>query len=140
MDPTSSIPTLPGVQGLIVSIFTTLITIAASGYFVIKKFQNDFKSSTAQSDKKAESEAEKAEKRVMDAMQTELGIVRGSLEDVRKENAEIKRENSRLNQVMSTIYSALRARGVHITIDGGIVHINDGMGRSTSMPIQDDGQ
>lgn len=135
MDP--SLPSLPDSQGLIVSIFTTLVTMGGSGYFVIKKMQKDYKSSEKKSDEKAENAAEEAEKRVMVAMQTELGIVRGSLEDVRKENSEIKKENTRLNQVINTIYSALRARGVHITMDGGAIHIHDGKGGSTTMPISE---
>src|SRR5258708_2336144 len=105
------LPDLPGVQGLVVSVFSTLLTMGASSYFIIKKYRSDFKETTEKTDAKAEDAAKEAEKRVMDAMQTELGIVRSSLSEVRK-------DNTRLNHVINTIYAALKSRGIYITVDG----------------------
>lgn len=65
-----------------------------------------------------------AQQRTMTVMQTELSILRDRVADAEK-------ENTRLQSLIDTIYSALEARGMVITIRGKMVHIKDSTGTAT---------
>lgn len=68
----------------------------------------------------------------IDALKAELEVLQRRLEA-------LERENTRLQQIMSLIKSALRKRGLTISIDGDLVTIDDGKGhRSQHSRIQED--
>jgi len=124
---------LPGIYGLIANVGLTILTLVIGGSQIIKKLNASEKKSEKKAESTAEeakSAAEEAEKRVMDAMQMELSIVRGSLENVRK-------ENTKLQQTIHTIITAMRTRGMHITILGEMIDIQDSKGGSTTTRIQE---
>ncbi len=62
--------------------------------------------------------------RVINALKNEIEACKDRLDRVEK-------ENERLNQLLSTIRSALRQRGLYITIDGEMVSIHDQQGSTT---------
>ncbi len=64
------------------------------------------------------------EARAMTAMQAELDAVRLRVERIEK-------ENSRLQQIITTIQTALKKRGLIITIDGDLISIQDQGGITT---------
>lgn len=75
--------------------------------------------------------ADDAQQRAIAAMQSELTILRGRVEDV-------KRENSRLEHVIDTICGALKSKGIIITISGEMINIEVDEGKkSTVIRIQE---
>lgn len=58
------------------------------------------------------------------AMQQQIEVIKAKLDDMEK-------ENSRLKQIIETIQFALRAKGIHITIDGDMVEISEQKKRSS---------
>ena len=65
------------------------------------------------------------QERVIHALQSEIQSLHDRIEA-------LERENTRLNYVISTMCSALKQRGLHVTIDGDIVSIHDHRGESYS--------
>lgn len=53
------------------------------------------------------------------------------LETVEAKQADLEKDKIRLEQVIDTIQSALTKRGIHITIDGDMVTIDDGKASSS---------
>ena len=45
---------------------------------------------------------------------------------------EAEKESTRLNHIISTIYAALKARGIYVTIDGEMITIRDNGGSTTT--------
>lgn len=62
--------------------------------------------------------------RVIMTLQSEIQALKDRLESLEK-------ENTRLSQVIMTIRTALKRRGLHITIDGELVSIYDQTGATT---------
>lgn len=89
------------------SIVSLVITIAGlvGGVFVLKAGLNRT--------------ANEVQERVINAMQTEISVLRVRLED-------LEQENKRLEQVINTLCVALKKRGLIVTIDGNIVTVSDG--------------
>ncbi|HCI78999.1 MAG TPA: hypothetical protein DHW02_04850 [Ktedonobacter sp.] len=69
--------------------------------------------------------ANEVQERVIHALQSEIQSLHDRIEA-------LERENTRLNYVISTMCSALKQRGLHVTIDGDIVSIQDHRGDSYS--------
>lgn len=72
--------------------------------------------------------ASEAQQSAIDAMQAELSTLRGKVEDITK-------DKYRLEQTIETICSALRMRGLVITIQGEMVNIADNNGSTTTTRI-----
>lgn len=69
-----------------------------------------------------------AQKNAIDAMQAEIDTLRGRTDD-------LKKENTRLELIIETICSALKTRGMIITVQGEMINIQDS-GSSTTTKIQ----
>jgi hypothetical protein len=70
-------------------------------------------------------EASEAQKSAIEAMNTELGVLKGRIDDIKSENATIRRENIRLQSLMETIAAALKGMGLIITVEGELVRIKN---------------
>ena len=79
------------------------------------------------------SAASEAQKNAIDAMQTEMVVLRGRIDDVKKENADIKKDNARLQFVMETIQAALKSMEIIISIEGDMIKIKDGKENNTTV-------
>ena len=64
------------------------------------------------------------QERVIRALQSEIGALQDRI-------VALEKENTRLSQVIMTIRTSLKRRGLHITIDGELVSIHDRAGRVT---------
>lgn len=73
--------------------------------------------------------ANQAQGSALSAMQSEMTILRERIEDAEK-------ENSRLEQIIDTICSALKRRGLIITVQGEMINIQDKRGGSTTTRIR----
>lgn len=69
--------------------------------------------------------ANEVQERVIHALQSEIQSLHDRIEA-------LERENTRLNYIITTMCSALKQRGLHVTIDGDIVSIQDHRGDSYS--------
>ena len=103
---------------LVVSILNAVITllVIVSGLFVVKGGIG-----------KAANEAQQS---AITALQSELTAQRGRIDD-------LKVENRRLNHTIDTVCTALKSKGIIITISGEIVHISD-HGGDTATRIQEE--
>lgn len=63
--------------------------------------------------------ANEVQERVINALQSEIEMLRGRIDD-------LEHENSRLDQVIVTICEALKKRGLAVSIDGNMVTVSDG--------------
>ncbi|HEX4207876.1 MAG TPA: hypothetical protein VHZ51_27490 [Ktedonobacteraceae bacterium] len=90
-----------------ISIFSMILTVAGiiGGVLV-------FKSGISRT-------AYEVQERVINAMQSEIAVLRSRLED-------LENENKRLDQVIYTLCEALKKRGLIVTIEGHIVTVSDG--------------
>lgn len=70
-----------------------------------------------------------AQQNAISALQAEVATLRNRIEDAEK-------ENTRLQQVIQTICAALKVRGMVITIQGEMIHIQDDKGTSTTTHMQ----
>lgn len=68
--------------------------------------------------------ANEVQERVINALESEINAFKNRLDELEKENA-------RLVQVISTIRTALRKRGLYVTIDSELVSIRDRSGKLT---------
>ena len=68
--------------------------------------------------------ANEVQERVIHALQSEIGALQDRI-------VALEKENTRLSHVIMTIRSSLKRRGLHITIDGELVSIQDRSGRLT---------
>jgi hypothetical protein len=69
--------------------------------------------------------ANEMQERVNTALNQEMAVLRGRLEDLEK-------ENKRLDQVIITICSALKRRGMVVSIEGNLVTVTDGRNSQTA--------
>lgn len=67
--------------------------------------------------------ANEAQKSAIEAMTTEMGVLKGRIDDIKNKNAAIKKDNTRLQLVMETISAALKGMGVIILVEGELVRI-----------------
>jgi len=68
--------------------------------------------------------AAEVQERVIHLLQSEIGALQDRIDALEK-------ENTRLSQVIMTIRTSLKRRGLHITIDGELVSIQDRAGHLT---------
>lgn len=68
--------------------------------------------------------ANEVQERVINALESEINALKDRL-------VELERENARLTQIIATIRTALRRRGIFITIDSEMVIIRDRSGKTT---------
>ncbi len=78
-----------------------------------------------------ERSANQVQESVITALDAELSSLRSKIDDM-------KAENTRLCLIIDTICTALRRRGLAVSIDGDIVSINDQQGQSTMSRIQEE--
>lgn len=88
-------------------LFSIILTIAAAVMLAKNTGKNN-----------AEKDAAEAQSKTINAMQARLDVQSSSIEEMRKENA-------RLEQLVGTICSALKTRGMLITIQGELINIED---------------
>lgn len=89
-----------------------------------------FFASKAMSKSKVNEEANNAQQRLMDIMKDEVESLRRKVDDTAK-------DNTRLRHTIETIVSALKKRGLVVTVEGEMVNIVDGKG-STTVRIQEE--
>ena len=70
--------------------------------------------------------ANEVQERVINALESEIANLRQRLDDM-------KEENVRLRLIIETICTALKSRGLAVTIDGGMVSIHDSHGGTTTI-------
>jgi 3-dehydroquinate dehydratase len=97
----------------ILSIFSVTLTIASiiGGFYA-------FKTSLSRT-------ANEVQEHVINALNQEISVLRGRLDDLEK-------ENKKLNQVIVTICEALKRRGLIVTIEGNLVTLTDGKNSQTA--------
>jgi len=74
--------------------------------------------------------ANEVQERVIGALESELRALQNRL-------TELEKANTRLQQVIATICSALKQRGVAVTIEGDMVNIRDRAGTHTERIHED---
>jgi regulator of replication initiation timing len=74
--------------------------------------------------------ANEVQERVIHALESEISNLRQRLDDM-------KEENIRLKLVIETVCTALKSRGLAVTIDGAMVSIHDTHGTTTITHIQE---
>jgi cell division protein FtsB len=67
--------------------------------------------------------ANEVQERVINALQSEIQALHDRI-------AALEKENTRLSYTLTTMCKALKQRGIHVTIDGDIVSIQDRFGTS----------
>src|SRR2546430_6429902 len=75
--------------------------------------------------KEAEKRAKEANKETIESMQKHI-------DSLKERMGEAEKDNTKMHQTIGVIYSALKSRGIYITIDGDMVHIKDN-GNSTTI-------
>ena len=85
-------------------------------------------SGKSMSKSKISEETSNAQQHIITAMQAELTLLRGKIEDVTKDNVQ-------LNRIIEIIRRALERRGVLITISDNSVDIEDSNKKSTSISL-----
>jgi uncharacterized protein YpiB (UPF0302 family) len=68
--------------------------------------------------------ANEVQERVIHALESEIGSLKDRL-------SEIEKENTRLGEIIATIRTAMKRRGLLVTIDGELVSIRDESGHFT---------
>src|SRR5947209_5101803 len=101
--------TLSTLSGLVMTGLVLLVFIIG-GIYMVKSGLGD--------------RTDKAQTSALNAMQTELNIIRGRIADAEKENA-------RLNTIVDTITASLEEMGMIVTIRGKMVLIKDNKGGTT---------
>lgn len=75
--------------------------------------------------------ANEVQERVINALESEINALKDRL-------GELEKENARLTQVIATIRTAMRRRGLVVSVDGELVSIRDRLGKLTQATrIQD---
>jgi len=103
---------IPGLAGWPATLLT-LFGIVVYGWYIKRSSKS-----------KAEAIATDSYEKAIRSMQAYSDILTKRLDDSDKENV-------KLNHIVSTIYAALRARGIFITIDGEMITIRDNGGSTT---------
>ena len=68
--------------------------------------------------------ANEVQERVINALESEINALKDRL-------GELEKENARLTQVIATIRTAMRRRGLFVSVDGELISIRDRAGRFT---------
>lgn len=76
--------------------------------------------------------ANDAQGSAISAMRSELETLRERVEDKEKENVQLHQKIVRCEQIIDTICSALKLRGLNITIQNEIINIQDGSNSTTA--------
>lgn len=92
----------------------TLLGIIVYGFYITRSAKG-----------KAEKIASTAKDDAIDAMNKYLDVLKERIKDAETENAKMK-------HIVETIYTALKARGIYITIDGDMIHISEGKNSTTA--------
>lgn len=71
-----------------------------------------------------------------DAQSSAISALRAEVETLRERVEDAEQENSRLEQIIDTICSALKRRGLVISIQGEMINIQDKRGGSTTTRIR----
>lgn len=79
---------------------------------------------------KVEDATSKAQNNAIEAMQGEIASLRRKVDDITK-------DNTKLQQTIDTICSALKIRGMVISIQGELIHIEDRNGKTTTTRIHE---
>jgi len=106
---------LPGISGWPGTILT-LFGILVYGWYITRSAKG-----------KAEKIASEAKDGAIEAMNTHLNVLKERIRDAEDENIKMK-------HTVETIYSALKSRGIYITIEGEMIHIKEG-NESTTIRI-----
>lgn len=109
----TNIQALSNIAGFI-SIGITLLAILIGGFYMGKS--------------NASKTASEAQQGAITAMQAEINVLRGRTDDQKKEIV-------KLEQTIDTICTALKLRGLVITIQGEMVNIQDKNGHSSTTRI-----
>lgn len=80
--------------------------------------------------------ANTAQSSAISALQSEMTILRGRVEDKDKENAQLTQKINHLELTIDTICAALKKRGLIISVQGEMVNIEDKRGNSTTARIR----
>jgi septal ring factor EnvC (AmiA/AmiB activator) len=80
--------------------------------------------------------ANTAQSSAISAMQSEMVLLRGRIEDKEKENAQLSQKINHLELTIDTICSALKKRGLVISVQGEMVNIEDKRGSTTTARIR----
>ena|SRR2546429_8214549 len=104
---------LPGISGWPGTVFT-LLGILVYGFYITRSAKG-----------KAEKIAGEAKDGAIEAMDKHLNILKDRIKDTEDENTKIK-------HIMETIVSALKLKGIYITIDGDMIHISEGKNSTTT--------
>jgi hypothetical protein len=116
------IQSLAALSGLLTA-GTTLIIIIVGGFFMIK-------SGLGKTVSKANQDAIVALQATILALQADVTTLKGKLEEVTKDKI-------KLEQTIDTICAALKIRGMAITIQGEMIHVEDKNGKTTTTRIHD---
>lgn len=80
--------------------------------------------------------ANQAQGSAITAMRSEIETLRERMEDKDKENEKLNNKIIQLEQTIDTICTALKIRGMIITIQGEMINIQDRNGNSTTTKIK----
>jgi DNA-binding protein YbaB len=122
----TQIPGITGWPGLVI----TIVTLILYGWHTNRSIKTKVEGAKKESEEKAEDIAKNAHKDAIDAMQTHLNILKERMN-------ESERENVRMHHALELIYAALKAKGIHIAIDGDMIHIHDN-GNSTTIRMKEE--
>lgn len=116
------IQSLSALAGLVTT-GTVFIIAIVGGFYLIK-------SGLGKTVSKANQEAINALQATIIALQTDLSTMNRKIEEVTKDKV-------RLEQTIDTICAALKIKGMVITIQGEMVHLEDRNGKTTSTRIHE---
>jgi septal ring factor EnvC (AmiA/AmiB activator) len=80
--------------------------------------------------------ANTAQSSAISAMQSEMAVLRGKIEDKEKENEQLNKKITHLELTIDTICAALKKRGLIISVQGEMVNIEDKRGNSSTARIR----
>ena len=92
----------------------TLLGILVYGFYITRSAKG-----------KAEKIAGEAKDGAIAAMNTYLDVLKERIKDTEE-------ENTKMRHAIETIVSALKSKGVYVTIDGDMIHISEGKSSTTA--------
>jgi hypothetical protein len=107
---------LPGISGWPGTVLT-LLGILVYGFYITRSAKG-----------KAEKIASAAKDDAIDAMNTYLDVLKERIKDAENENV-------KMQHTIETIISALKTKGIYITIDGDMIHIHEDRNGTTTTRI-----
>jgi len=118
---------LQGLPGLLLSLFAMI----AGGWYLTRNLKSD-----------AAKFAKEAQDSARSAMQEEINSLRRSMERVEQDNQKeiraLQKKNNRLEQTIDTICSALKSKGIIITISGEMIDMLIDSKKHTVIRIHND--